>query len=65
MRSKSLCSAWLAALEAISEVLDVVDQDKLLLGARIHKVPENDVPASVHSHVSESVLGEARLDKTA
>ena len=60
-----MCSAWLAALEAISEVLDVVDQDKLLLGARLYKVPENDVPASVHSHVSESVLGEARLNEAA
>ena len=53
----------LAALEPVPEVLDVVDQDKLLLGAGVHEVSEDDVAARVHPHVSECVLGEAGLNE--
>ena len=53
----------LAALKPVSEVLDVVDQDELLLGASVHKVPEDNVATRIHPHVSKSVLRETRLNQ--
>ena len=53
----------LTALKPVSEVLNVVDQDKLLLGASVHKVPEDNVATRVHAHVSKCVLRETRLNQ--
>ena len=68
VRSKSavpiLQVVVLAAMKPVSEVLNVVDQDELLLGASVHKVPEDDVPASIHPHVAECVRRETRLNQT-
>ena len=64
VRSKSgvrLQVIVLAALEPVSEVLDVVDQDKLLLGAGVDKVPEDNVATRIHPHVAKCVLRETRL----
>ena len=53
----------LATLEPVSEVFDVVDQDELLLGASVHKVPEDNVATRIHPHMSKGVLRETRLNQ--
>ena len=44
--------------KASSEILNIVDDDEVVLGARVHKIRQLDLALEVHAHVPERVLGE-------
>ena len=53
----------LTTLKAISEVLNIVDEDELLLSAGFYEIPQDHVAIRVHSHVPECVGCKTNLDR--